>query len=408
MELGAELPPVDQLLALPVDEACRRVALALLDATAAARVRLDDPDDRTALHDFRVALRRLRSWIRAFDAYLHGTIRRKHRRRLRGLSRVAGACRDNEVHIAWLRDVEDSLRSRERPGAEWLLRRVAERQRQAELEFRATLGEDFPITIEALGDALAVFTRRVDLRDSVPAPSFAEAVAPLILNEATALGDRLAAVQSTQDQAVAHAARLAGKRLRYLLEPVAPAIDGGPILVKRLRHLQDTIGEMHDVHVMAEEVIEAAEHAGAQQARRVATALLEGETGDDAVSREEARDARPGLLAIAGQLRARGESAFTELQQRWLGEHARDLTDEALQVAAGLTVLHAAPTPAPATIDADIAVPEAPLGSAPVADRSVTEIPVADAPAVDAPTAPAPARADSAATADPADLPRSG
>ena len=394
MELAAELPPVDRLLALPADDACRRVALALLDATAAARVRLDDPDDRTALHDFRVALRRLRSWIRAFDAYFHGTIRRKHLRRLRSLSRAAGTCRDNEVHIAWLRDVEDSLRSRERPGAEWLLRRVGERQRLAELDFRATLGEDFPATIDPLGDALAVFSRRIDLRDFIPELSFAEAVAPLILTEATALGDRLAAVQSTQDQAVAHAARLAGKRLRYLLEPVAPAIDGGPTLVKRLRHLQDTIGEMHDVHVMAEEVIEAA--------RRVATALLEGETGDDAVSREEARDARPGLLAIAGQLRARGESAFTELQQRWLGEHARDLTDEALQVAATLSAMHAAPAPAPATIAPDVAVREAPLGSAPIADRPVTETPVAEAPVADAPAA-----ADPAEPADSADLPPS-
>jgi hypothetical protein len=143
-------------------------------------------------------------------------------------------------------------------------------------------------------------------------------------------------VQSVQDQAVAHAARIAGKRLRYLLEPIAEAVDGGAVMVKRLRVLQDTIGEMHDVHVLAEEVIQAAEVAGAEQARRVATSLLEGDTSDEAVRLERSRDPRPGLLAIAGQLRSRGQLAFGELQQRWLGDHARDLTNAAHAIADSL------------------------------------------------------------------------
>jgi CHAD domain-containing protein len=354
------MPPVDQLLTMPAEEGCRRVALALLEATAAARVRLDDPEDRTALHDFRVALRRLRSWIRTYNGYLHSAVRKRHRRRLRQMSRAAGTCRDGEVHVAWLHDVDESLRSRERAGGEWLLRRMTDHQGEAETAFRTLLTEDFSRTFDALTDGLAVYRHRVDLRDPTPSQSFAEAAAPLVMAEATALGERLAAIQSTQDQAVAHAARLAGKRLRYLLEPIASAVDGGPTLVKRLRHLQDTIGEMHDVHVMAEEVIEAAERAGAEQARRVATALLEGEAADaDERRREQARDARPGLLAIAGQLRARGESAFSELQQRWLGKHAGDLTEEAHRIAAELLSPPLSPTPRTTT--------DAPLADAPPA-----------------------------------------
>jgi CHAD domain-containing protein len=342
MRTGIELPAADVLLGLAADEACRRIALALLDATVAARARLDDPDDAVALHGFRVALRRLRTWLRAYDEFLHESVRKKARRRLRDLSRAAGECRDGEVHLAWLRDAEESLRSRERPGVEWLLRRVSDRQREAEATFRARIAHDFTATVETLGDDLAVFTRRVDLRDATRPPTLAEAAAPRLLREATALGERLAAVQSIQDQAVAHAARLAGKRLRYVLEPIADGVAGAPALVKRLRNLQDTIGEMHDVHVMAEDVIEAAERAAAEQTRRVATALLEGE-GDDAARRELARDPRPGLLAIAAQLRARGESAFAELQHRWLGAHAEDLTEEARNVVARLVDVAPAP-----------------------------------------------------------------
>lgn len=351
MGTGLGLPSADQLLEMPADEGCRRVALALLEATVAAQVRLDDAEDRTALHDFRVALRRLRTWIRAYDEFLHRAIRKRHRRRLRRLSRAAGALRDGEVHVAWLHDVDESLRSRERVGGEWLLRRMTEQQTEAQTTFHALLSDDFSKTVDALTSRLAVYERRVDIRDSAPPPSFASTAAALLVTEARALAERLASIHSIQDQAVAHAARLAGKRLRYLLEPVADAVTGGPGLVKRLRHLQDTIGEMHDVHVMAEEVIEAAERAGAEQARRVATALLEGSAAaGDEHRREQLRDARPGLLAIAAQLRTRGESAFSELQHQWLGDHATDLTAEAQRIAADLLGL-ATPLTRPAMAD---------------------------------------------------------
>ena len=378
MDEGISPPPADQLLALPADEGCRRVALALLASTVAARARLDDPDDRTALHDFRVALRRLRTWLGAYESYLEGSVRKRHWRRLREISQLAGVCRDNEVHVAWIRDVEESLKSRERPGGEWFLHQVAERQREADADFRSMLDDRFEGTTDAIGDGLAVYDRRIDLRDPVPSRKFAAVAAPLIVTQATSLGERLGSIESIQDQAMAHSARLAAKRLRYLLEPIAAGVEGGTALIKRLRNLQDTIGEMHDVHVMAEEVIEAAERAGAEQTRRVATALLEGESDADA-HQEHARDPRPGLLAIATQLRRRGEAAFAELKTRWLGEHASDLTDAAKAIVVRLT---AEPAAAPRPVAA-----KAP--DKPVEVRVDTRpAPRADAPATQSATPP--------------------
>jgi CHAD domain-containing protein len=330
---GVELPPPTELLTDPAGRGARRVALALLEAAVNARDRLDDPTDVEALHDFRVALRRLRSWMGAFETEFEPNVKKKHRRRLRDLSHAAGDARDAQVHAGWLRDVDESLRPRERPGAEWLLQRISEQQRQADEAFRSTVAADFARTADDLTEDLAVYKVRIDLRSAERPATLSSTLAPLVLAQAAALGDRLAAVQSIQDQAVAHAARIAGKRLRYLLEPVADGVAGAAALVKRLRILQDTIGEMHDVHVMAETVIQAAEEAGADQARRVATALLEGDATDEAIRQHRARDPRPGLLAIAGQLRARGQSAFTELQQHWLGEHAGDLTSAAQELA---------------------------------------------------------------------------
>ncbi len=321
---------------MSAEEGTRRIALALLRATIAARERLDRSDDVEALHDFRVALRRLRSWMRALGRERLSSVRKRDRRALTTLSRAAGSARDAEVHVAWLRDAEHSWRPRERPGGEWLLRRLVDQHRAADAAFRALLADGFSRTVTRLGKALAVYTIRVDLRDPRPVPTLALAIAPLIQEHAAALGDRLSAIRSVQDQALAHAARIAGKRLRYTLEPIADSVRDGPQLVKRLRHLQDTIGEMHDVHVMAETVIAAAEEAGAEQARRTAAALLEGAGVDSGGHREHTPDLRPGLLATAALLRSRGDSAYLELQQRWLGPHALDLTRDARAVAATL------------------------------------------------------------------------
>src|SRR6478672_7935479 len=85
-----------------VQRGARRSALALLAHVRAARDRLDDLGDKEALHDFRVALRRLRSWLRAFRPALADTVGPKIERRLKQIAKETGASRDLEVHVAWV------------------------------------------------------------------------------------------------------------------------------------------------------------------------------------------------------------------------------------------------------------------------------------------------------------------
>ncbi|HEY2025526.1 MAG TPA: CHAD domain-containing protein, partial [Gemmatimonadaceae bacterium] len=80
------------------------VALRLLEDVGKRRDRLADPNAADALHDFRVALRRLRSWLRAFRPYLDDRVRRPTRRRLGRIADASNAGRDIEVQIAWLYD----------------------------------------------------------------------------------------------------------------------------------------------------------------------------------------------------------------------------------------------------------------------------------------------------------------
>ncbi|HEY9420766.1 MAG TPA: CHAD domain-containing protein, partial [Thermoanaerobaculia bacterium] len=65
------------LLARSPEEGARLLALSFLDQARAARPRLADPSDSEALHDFRVALRRLRSCLRAYRSFLDESVPRK-------------------------------------------------------------------------------------------------------------------------------------------------------------------------------------------------------------------------------------------------------------------------------------------------------------------------------------------
>jgi CHAD domain-containing protein len=56
----------ENLLELPAEEAARLIALAQVEELRDARDRLAIPGDPEALHDFRVALRRLRTTLRVF------------------------------------------------------------------------------------------------------------------------------------------------------------------------------------------------------------------------------------------------------------------------------------------------------------------------------------------------------
>src|SRR3954471_12903115 len=69
---GAMQLPPDVLRRL-AKEAARRLALEHLKTAAALRDRLADPDNPEGLHDFRVAIRRLRSALRAYQPEIRST-----------------------------------------------------------------------------------------------------------------------------------------------------------------------------------------------------------------------------------------------------------------------------------------------------------------------------------------------
>jgi CHAD domain-containing protein/CYTH domain-containing protein len=285
------------LLDLAAPRAARFLALGFLREAHDARGRLNDEDDAEALHDFRVALRRLRSTLRAYADHMTEAVRGRDRRRLRKLAHATGDSRDGEVMIEWVQTRGGHLADDARPGVAWLLNVLRRQQTGLGEALREEVARDFARERKRLGRRLKSYTAHVSVDDPREAPRMAGVLADLVALHAAELRDRLNAVTGVELQHVAHRGRIAAKRLRYLLEPFAGEVEDAASIVRRLKVLQEVLGQMHDADVAAELVEsarEAVEHAG------------------------EHPDPVPGLDALVDTAHAEVEARYAEVEEEWL------------------------------------------------------------------------------------------
>lgn len=298
---GVDLP--SDILERRPEEAARRIALGFLDRAGSELERLADPEDDEALHDFRTALRRLRSTVRAWAPALGKAASKKSRRALKELFRSTGEGRNAEVLLAWVREQRPRLSPEDEPGYQALCRELEERRDEGYAQARRQIEKRFPTIERKLRPRLSHFTVRLD----EPGRRFADALVEQARLHADEVFCELSMVASPRDEAQAHRGRIACKRLRYLLEPVRPVVDDARDLVKACKRLQDVLGDLNDAAVLAEEL-------GALMER-----LLAGnEPGTD-------DPRRPGLLSLGRLNRARIDERFERLSQDWLTGGLADL-----------------------------------------------------------------------------------
>jgi CHAD domain-containing protein len=312
------------LLTRPPEEASRLIALSLLLRVENAAERLHAGEDGDALHDFRVAVRRLRSVLRAYREPLRGSVKKRHRRRLRDLARATGPGRDAEVAAAWIGDQRGELSAEQRHGADWLQQRYLARRGRGQEEVVRRLDEELATVAGELRDALGVYTRQVRLDGEGSKDSFGELVGAEARRDVERLADLLGAIGSAADGDAVHRARLAAKRLRYLLEPLAPDLAAVEPILADLRRLQDLLGGLNDARVFSADLAAAVETAARQRSRVLfaAAAGEAGEEGDDGAVPDAAEGWEPvqGLLELARRNRRRRDALFAELAAGWLGE----------------------------------------------------------------------------------------
>jgi CHAD domain-containing protein/CYTH domain-containing protein len=290
----------------------------LLDAAGAAQGRLADPADEEALHDFRVALRRLRSIERAFRGQLDDPMAKKLRRRVRDLARATNGARDAEVQLAWVRGRRKGLDREQRVGFTWFVKRLeAQRDREYEASIRA-IDAEFP----GVDRRVRKWLRGGRAADVPEGATFAAALGELIEEHLEALDGKLDAIHVPEDETAVHQARIAAKRLRYLLELIAAEIGAAEEAVTRLKSLQDVLGELHDRQVLDHEFSVAVEVAAADHVRRLRELEVK-QASKKKVEAAERRNATPGVLTLARAGREVQRELFRTFTAEWRdGGHA--------------------------------------------------------------------------------------
>lgn len=306
------------LLRQPAGQAASRIALLHLDAAHAAHARLKDGSDTEALHDFRVALRRTRSVLRAYRPWL-GRIPRKLRRQLRALARDTNVARDTEVMMDWLKTERRKIQDKHRPGFLWLQALLGERYEKSCAEITREVLKDFAGMEQGLRASLAAIANTD--REVAPTPSCAEVTADLIRQHLAELADHMAGIGSVADAKAIHATRIRGKRLRYLIEPLADELPAAKIIVGRMKQFQDRFGVLCDAFVQTRELTAAVEAAGAIAARARLERTLGGKRPD------EAANVLPGLLALALRLRNETRRRYAIVERHYLGDRAGRFLD---------------------------------------------------------------------------------
>lgn len=320
----------DGELRLSAPAGARALALGLLAEADEAAERLAAGAADDALHDFRVALRRLRSALRALRPWVEDAVPRRHERRLRKIARSTSEARDAEVQLAWLAARREVLLAPTlRAGRDLLV---------ARLERRGHRGSDRDRVIARYRRVGGKLARRLRAHEPEPEDddaTFGCVLASLVAERVAALRERMDEIRSAADEEAAHRARIEGKRLRYLLEPLrgCRGADASAV-IGRLKRLQDVLGELHDAHVLSAELRGALLDAAAERARRLHAAVY----GPDAGSVREALGSspRPGLIAILRLVRERRDALHAELERDWRAGGVDALAAEAGAIAAAL------------------------------------------------------------------------
>jgi CHAD domain-containing protein len=233
----SKAPRFDELtLETSVAEAARLMLRRLAEAVLHETPNVLRGDDARATHDMRVALRRLRTLLRSLRRCYRRRPYRRVRRELRALAHRLGSVRDADVHLAALRSALGGATLDEADGIAHAIEALHGRRRRSLARFAIELSQ---------------FDRNYLLSfvESARGEQTLQAFVPKgIARRLHAFGLAFTEALADESDARLHAARIAGKRLRYLLEAfrslctehVRPALAS-------LELVQDRLGTLVDI-----------------------------------------------------------------------------------------------------------------------------------------------------------------
>jgi CHAD domain-containing protein len=221
----------------------------LVQNDAALRV----SDEEEAVHQARVAVRRMRSDLRTFESFLGRGWARDLRERMRRLQDGFSQARDADVLLAFLHREIALLPEADRDHAEAALAPFRAARERAYANMHAMLDEP----------AYAALLR--ELADPARQPPFeatanaaARDVAADVIGDAwSALRKRVRGRSRPPTDAELHRIRIAAKRVRYAAEAIAPVFGRrAHAVAKHVEAIQTILGDQHDA-VVARDALRA-------------------------------------------------------------------------------------------------------------------------------------------------------
>jgi len=227
-----------------------------LEAAAASGADMD------AVHDMRVASRRLRETMRLlaplyppreFDAWY---------RRVRGVTRALGPVRDSDVFIDDFARMSKSLGNGGRRAVAFLAGyRLSQRERELAVLNRQLKRLDLAQSERSFRKMSRAVLGTAEAKHSLT--EFAHAA---VAQRSSVVFGALPAALDEANVSEQHALRIDFKRLRYAVEVFATCYgDEFDALHATLTAFQDTLGDMHDVHVFLDMVREPERAADAKR-----------------------------------------------------------------------------------------------------------------------------------------------
>jgi CHAD domain-containing protein len=247
-----------------------------------AAVRLDE--DPEAVHQARVATRRLRSTLRALLAVLEPGWTDQLRAELKWLAGLLGAVRDTDVLLAELRGQVATLALQDAEPGTRLLRTLERQRASARVTLLAAMAQP---RYAALLDELVAAAQAPKVLPAAAQPAV-EVLPRLVAKPWKRLRRTVRDLPAQPSDADLHQVRIRAKRARYAAEAVVPVFGGqADKFADALADLQDVLGDQHDA-VVAEEWL-----------------------------RQAATGQRAGVTLVAGQLIALERLRAGDRRDRW-------------------------------------------------------------------------------------------
>jgi CHAD domain-containing protein len=272
-------------------------------ATLFAKALVNDAPD--TIHDLRVASRRLQQALRVFARDAKSSGARKLLRTPRKVRRAFGACRNLDASLALVEKktaaaATTSLRQAWEAVRLWLEQQRSTELERARRELRSHDLVDFTVRVQ---ERLAAIDRE-SREDTTLNEKAREAFAAWL--------EALESAKTNPQVEQIHAYRIAGKRLRYQIEPLAELGDASvKPLVQGLKKLQDGLGDWHDHCVLRQQVAEFIGRPGflAEEPGKSRALLLE-------MERDKQRDhlAINELISSGEQLATKGTELYPSQQ----------------------------------------------------------------------------------------------